>query len=327
MRKRTLSLVGLLFLSAAEATAATEERDPPSTHSLLHHRRPRSRSRYRGKHSTMLAERLAALKNSSISTSQSWSNNEFVERTGQQQHQSAADDHGVASCKEPSSSITVATATLPSQFSWYGLTSVVVLFGLAALTAPTAVGPELHRTLTQVGGLQILSQAWTALATSTPTWQGLLQMAWWTYYFWGYMAGGAAWGETWLSDNHAWALLTQTVRKLLLAELWSVLWKWIEEPWHYLWQSTTTTSSSSSSKKDDPTATSTKAETPATDTPTQTTPSPSLWQSISQRVVKTLHKGGPKLVKALIRRHIKDLVQTVVSNGVAVVQETSSLFW
>ena len=132
----------------------------------------------------------------------------------------------------------------------------------------------------------------------------------------------AAWGH-----HHVWPFgLTKTLRKLFVAELWTFVWKQVEEPWTWLVvtvvgvggggggsggvENNTTlesslSSSSSSSNNDD-----------GEEQNKMTRSLSPWWQTASDKAMKILEKGRTKLIKALLRSHIEDFVVTMLSQGV-----------
>lgn len=210
------------------------------------------------------------------------------------------------------SSDTTTTTTSSSSSSWYWMSGLMVLFGAATFAAPATVWPDIQLTLTRVVGLQVFTQLLSYMGnlptTNVGGW-GLYVNALWIIHL---VMQQPAMRQAWC--QHVWPVLTSTSQKLLMAEAWVLIWKQVEDVWKILWDepqssaTTTTGVEQGFAGKDG----------------SNSTGVPDSWvQRGYDKMLKVFHKGGPKFVKALLKKHIEEFVFYVFSEGVSIAREAT----
>eukprot|EP00977_Amphora_coffeiformis_P004305 scaffold905_cov160-Amphora_coffeaeformis.AAC.1 len=185
------------------------------------------------------------------------------------------------------------------------MSGILVLFGAATLSAPAAVWPEIQLTLTRVLSLQALTQVLAYLGSSGHALR-YVNVLWITHLLAQQPALMQALRE------HVWPVVASTTKKLLFAEAWVFVWKQVEDVWRVLWGETKSSSTSANSTAQE------KSNDDDTHVARQS------WaQQMYGQILQTFHKGGPKFVKALLKKHVEDFIFQILSKGVTYAKEAT----
>lgn len=199
--------------------------------------------------------------------------------------------------------------------SWYWLGGLVVVLCAATWASPTTVLAELQGTATQVLGLQVVSQMLAYVQTGATAVRGT-NLVWMAhllslFVLWGQEPQQASLRRAW--RQQLWPTIVKTTHKLVVAEVWTMIWKLVQEPWQWLWGEDPVTA-----------AVVAKANEKESSSTTTTHPTSCWWQDAVARTSKLLHKGTSKLVKAMIRKLVDDFVSTVLSQGVTWIKDVAT---